>query len=73
MNEDVTWRKYLDINEALTRARSGIGENYYIEPAAKAYIESTAVASAIQKGEASGFKKPKEEESQKYGAYSNTS
>ena len=35
MKEDITFRKYLDINESLNRARSGIGENYYIEPAAK--------------------------------------
>ena len=69
MKEDITFRKYLDINEALTRARNGIGENYYIEPAAKAYIESNTVASIIQKGEASGSKKPKEEESPKYGSY----
>jgi hypothetical protein len=69
MKEDITWRKYLDINEALTRARSAIGENYYIEPAAKEYIESNTIASVIQKGEASGLKKPKEEESPKYGSY----
>lgn len=69
MKGDVTFRKYLDINEALTRARDGIGENYYIEPAAKAYIESNTIASVIQKGEASGSKKPKEEESPKYGSY----
>ena len=69
MKEDITFRKYLDINEALDRARSGIGENYYIEPAAKEYIESNTIASAIKKGEASGSKKPKEEELLKYGSY----
>ena len=69
MKEDVMFRKYLDINEALKYARNGIGENYYIEPAAKEYIESNTVAAVIQKGEGSGSKKPKEEESPKYDSY----
>jgi hypothetical protein len=37
--EDITWRKYMDVNEALKYAREIIRENFYVEPKAKEYIE----------------------------------
>jgi hypothetical protein len=37
--EDITWMKYMDVNEALKYAREIIGENFYIGPKAKEYIE----------------------------------
>lgn len=76
--EDITWRKYLDINEALSRAKDIIGENYYIEPKAKEYIQkskginkNTPVPSNAKciKGEASSSKRIKEEDSPKYQTY----
>lgn len=35
----IQWRKYSDINEALSYARNMLGINYFIEPAAKEYIQ----------------------------------
>ena len=35
----LTWKKYVDIDEALAIAREALGINYYIEPAAKGYIK----------------------------------
>ena len=35
----VSWKKYLDIDQALSYARSILGVNYFIEPAAKDYIQ----------------------------------
>jgi hypothetical protein len=73
--EDITWKKYIDINEALKQARSIIGENYYIEPKAKEYIQKckgidkNIPASSTQKGEASNSKRIKEEDSPKYQTY----
>ena len=73
--EDITWKKYMDINEALKQARSIIGENYYIEPKAKEYIQKckgidkNIPASSTQKGEASNSKRIKEEDSPKYQTY----
>jgi hypothetical protein len=66
--EDITWRKYLDINEALNRAKTIIGENYHIEPKAKEYIQKFRgvdknTASPVNpKAESSNSKKVKEEE-----------
>jgi hypothetical protein len=37
--EDLTWKKYIDINEALKYAKDIIGEDFYIDPKAKEYIE----------------------------------
>jgi len=34
----VSWKKYLDIDQALSYARTILGVNYYLEPAAKDYI-----------------------------------
>jgi len=35
----VSWKKYSDIDQALSYARSILGINYFIEPAAKDYIQ----------------------------------
>lgn len=35
----LSWKKYIDIDEALTQARKILGINYYLEPAAKEYIQ----------------------------------
>ena len=35
----VSWKKYSDIDQALSYARSILGVNYFIEPAAKDYIQ----------------------------------
>jgi hypothetical protein len=35
---DVSWKKYINIDEALAQARRILGVNYYMEPAAKEYI-----------------------------------
>jgi hypothetical protein len=73
--EDLTWKKYIDFNEALKQARSIIGENYYIEPEAKEYIQKSKgkdkniPASPTQKGEVSNSKRIKEEDSPKYETY----
>ena len=71
-NKDLLWRKYLDFNDALKYARSMIGENYYIEPKAKEFIENnipTPPQPKYAKGEASGSKKSREEESPIYQSY----
>ena len=68
-NGDITFKKYLDISEALKFAREIIGENYYIEPKAKEYIEKNSPASSKPKEEASSSKKVKNEDSPKYHSY----
>ena len=35
-----SFAKYMDVDEALAKARMAIGPNYYIEPAAKDYIQN---------------------------------
>jgi hypothetical protein len=69
--EDITRRKYIDVNEALKYAREVIGENFYIEPKAKVYIEKLKEKSkntpspsntTYTKGESSISLKIKEEE-----------
>ncbi|KAB8083434.1 hypothetical protein EE612_005619 [Oryza sativa] len=35
----LSWKKYIDFDEALTQARKILGINYYLEPAAKEYIQ----------------------------------
>ena len=35
----VSWKKYLDIDQALSYARSIMGVNYFLEPATKDYIQ----------------------------------
>ena len=37
--EDITWKKYMDVDEALFRAKTMIGDNYYTEPLAQEYIQ----------------------------------
>jgi hypothetical protein len=68
--EDLTWKKYMDVKEALFRAKTMIGEYYYTEPKAQEYIqmsigpyESTPTPASPNntKGEASSSKKVKQE------------
>ena len=40
----VSWKKYTNIDEALLHARKVLGINYYIEPAAKEYIQKQKMA-----------------------------
>nr|TKW28345.1 hypothetical protein SEVIR_3G312200v2 [Setaria viridis] len=35
----ILWKKYTDIDQALTYARNILGVNYFLEPAAKEYIQ----------------------------------
>ena len=35
----MSWKKYLDIDQALSYARNILGVNYFLEPAAKDYIQ----------------------------------
>lgn len=35
----ISWKKYLNIDEALSQARKILGVNYFMEPAAKEYIQ----------------------------------
>ena len=35
----ISWKKYLDIDQALSYARNILGINYFLEPAAKEYIQ----------------------------------
>nr|TKW38640.1 hypothetical protein SEVIR_1G128800v2 [Setaria viridis] len=35
----ILWKKYTDIHQALTYARNTLGVNYFLEPAAKEYIQ----------------------------------
>lgn len=74
--EDITWKKYVDVNEALSRARGMIGENYYIEPKAKEYIQkikgeeiSSSSNTKNVKEETIILNKVKGEESLKYQTY----
>ena len=67
--EDLTFKKYDSINEALFWARKVLGENYYIDPKAKDYIQKRRGVPASltpTKGEASSSKNIKNEESPKY-------
>jgi hypothetical protein len=70
--EDVTFKKYDNINEALMWARKIIGENYYIDPKAKEYIEkkrTNTPTPTAAKAESSGSKNIKDEGSPKYHTY----
>jgi hypothetical protein len=40
----MSWKKYNEIDEALTKARSILGVNYYKESAAKEYIQNFKLA-----------------------------
>ena len=44
----VSWKKYLDIDQALSYARTILGINYYLEPAAKDYIQKYKKANEIK-------------------------
>ena len=40
----MSWKKYNEIDEALSKARAILGVNYYIEPAAKEYFQNFKLA-----------------------------
>jgi hypothetical protein len=40
----ISWKKYLNIDEALAQARKILGVNYFMEPAAKEYIQKFKMA-----------------------------
>ena len=44
----VSWKKYLDIDQALSYARSILGVNYFLELAAKNYIQKYRKANEIK-------------------------
>ena len=44
----MSWKKYLDIDQALSYARTILGVNYYLEPAAKDYIQKYKKANEIK-------------------------
>ena len=44
----MSWKKYLDIDQALSYARTILGVNYYLEPATKDYIQKYSKANEIK-------------------------
>ncbi|WVZ53402.1 hypothetical protein U9M48_004348 [Paspalum notatum var. saurae] len=44
----ISWKKYGDIDEAMNQARKILGTNYYMEPAAKKYIQKYRKAKGIK-------------------------
>ncbi|KAM3193886.1 hypothetical protein ACQJBY_070498 [Aegilops geniculata] len=70
--QDLTFKRYYNIDDALFWARKVFGPDYYINPKAKDYIQMKrgVPASPIPtKGEASSSKNIKKEESPKYKTY----
>ena len=47
-NGGVSWKKYLDVDQTLSYARSILGVNYFLEPAAKDYIQKYTKANEIK-------------------------
>ncbi|WVZ51845.1 hypothetical protein U9M48_002950 [Paspalum notatum var. saurae] len=45
----ISWKKYGDIDEAMNQARKILGTNYYMEPAAKEYIQKYRKAKDMPK------------------------
>jgi hypothetical protein len=46
-NRELLWKKYVNIDEALTQARIRCGMNYYIEPAAREYMQKYKIGENI--------------------------
>jgi len=44
----ISWKKYLDIDQALSYARNILGINYFLEPAAKEYIQKYRKANDVK-------------------------
>ncbi|KAG2657455.1 hypothetical protein PVAP13_1KG280608 [Panicum virgatum] len=44
----ISWKKYLDIDQALSYARNILGINYFLEPAAKEYIQKYRKSNEIK-------------------------
>jgi hypothetical protein len=58
----ISWKKYINIDEALTQARRILGVNYYIEPAAKEYIQKFRMSKNKKISASSSILDIKEEE-----------
>ncbi|KAJ1264741.1 hypothetical protein BS78_08G024500 [Paspalum vaginatum] len=43
----ISWKKYTEIDEAMNQARKILGANYFMEPAAKEYIQKFRIAQGI--------------------------
>ena len=70
--QDLTFKRYYSIDEALLWARKVLGPDYYIDPKAKNYIQmkrGIPASPTPTKGEASSSKIIKKEESPKYKTY----
>lgn len=55
-----SFAKYMDVDEALAKARMAIGPNYYIEPSAKEYIQSYRLVQKNKSTEESSITKIRE-------------
>ncbi|KAG2605007.1 hypothetical protein PVAP13_4NG123238 [Panicum virgatum] len=44
----ISWKKYLDLDQALSYARNILGINYFLEPAAKEYIQKYIKANEVK-------------------------
>ncbi|KAJ1289473.1 hypothetical protein BS78_02G166800 [Paspalum vaginatum] len=44
----ISWKKYTEIDEAMNQARKILGTNYFMEPAAKEYIQKFRKAKGIK-------------------------
>ncbi|XBH80057.1 hypothetical protein VPH35_105882 [Triticum aestivum] len=70
--QDLTFKRYYSIDEALLWARKVLGPDYYIDPKAKNYIQmkrGIPASPTPTKGEASSSNNIKKQESPKYKTY----
>jgi len=65
----LTWKKFTNIDEALSKTRMALGVNYYIEPAAKEYIQNFKKAHVKKNPVAPAVSKIKEEGTSKKPTY----
>ncbi|KAJ1261660.1 hypothetical protein BS78_09G047500 [Paspalum vaginatum] len=47
LDGEISWKKYTEIDEAMNQARKILGTNYFMEPAAKEYIQKFRIAQGI--------------------------
>ncbi|BAT13078.1 Os11g0201175 [Oryza sativa Japonica Group] len=64
-----SWKKHMDIDEVLSQARKILGINYYLEPAAKEYIQKCKRANNNKALETSYYANIKVEGSSKNPTY----
>ena len=65
----LTWKKFTNIDEALSKTRMALGVNYYIEPTAKEYIQNFKKAHVKKNPVAPVVSKIKEEGTSKKPTY----